>query len=659
MRARGHRHRWATLAITAAVAGLVWAALFGADLRWPAGLVWVRPLLHFPQVQLTKWEFTACDKLLFGMRGSLPTPRNVVIVAIDGQSTKAEHLGTWPFSRGIHAELIRRLNALGARVIAFDVVIDAERANDAEGDQDLVDTCRKAGNVIMASQIAADALKMGENTAGAEGVGLTTMQVPFPALMDACPIGLANFGTSLDSMVRRGEVFYRGDQVERLLGYRVPTLGVAAAARALGVSTESLVQSSELRVGKTRIPLDPDGGFWINFAGERGRIRNLQYMQIIPENWGPPVGLESVIRDAVVFVGATDRMLHDDIPTPYEAKFPGVEVHATVASMLLNNLPVLRWPQWSAVLLAALFALCVSGVSVGRHPVVGLATLAGLALVYCVAAAAAFSVGSVWVPVVAPLMGAGTAYVGGLLYKYLVEEREKRRISALFSKYVSKDVARELMDQEDAAVLGKSRKLPVTCLFSDIRGFTSLSEKMTAEEVVALLNEYFNKMVGVVFEHRGTLDKYVGDAIMATFGVPKSYGNDAERACVVALRMLEVLRALQEKWAAEGRAGLDIGIGVNTGDAVVGNIGHVERLEFTCIGDTINTASRLEGLNKEMGTRALISQSTWEAVQSLDLFEVRKLPPATVKGKAEPVQVYELVGWKAATRPGEAAAAAR
>lgn len=610
------RNAVAALAITVAVLALMWSA----------------GRLHATAVALTKLEYTVCDTLLFGARGPLPTPEDVVVVAIDPLSV--QNLGQWPFPRSYHAELVNRLAEMGAKVVAFDIVMDVGRGD--QDDRELVDACRNAGNVIMAAQVDAS-----EDSIG--GHRRTTLVMPFEELREVCALGTVNFTKEEDSKVRFASA---GHEVA---GVQIPLLSVHAAASFLGVDAERLVTGNTLHVGETRIPLDSSGRFLINYVGKQKDVRTFSYCQFLPPP-GESIGVPAEhIRDKVVFVGVTDPLEQDVVDIPYENTFPGVTVHANIASMLIRNQPIRRLPAGFGLLFAAVFAAGLSAASVSRRPQWAAISLVALITAYSMVAASLFSSAGIWIPVVVPLLGAALATIGGIIYGYLVEGRERRRISSLFSKYVSRDVARELMEDEGAAQLGTSRKLPVTCLFSDIRGFTSISERLSPEEVVAMLNQYFDRMVECVFENRGTLDKYVGDAIMATFGVPKSFGNDAERACRTAVRMREELTALQEMWAAEGRTGIDIGIGINTGDAVVGNIGHHERMEFTCIGDTINTASRLESLNKELGTKVLISQSTYDAIRDLGLFEVRRLPPAHVKGKAEAIQVYELLGW---AKPG-------
>jgi len=225
------------------------------------------------------------------------------------------------------------------------------------------------------------------------------------------------------------------------------------------------------------------------------------------------------------------------------------------------------------------------------------------------------------------------------LYRVLVEEQEKRKVRGAFQQYVSPEVIRRLLSDPERV---KPRKTSVTVLFSDIRGFTSISEKLDAQELADLLNGYLTEMTRIIFRNQGTLDKYIGDAVMAIWGAPFDEPSHAKRCCEAAVSMLARLEDLKQEWRARGQPVLDIGIGVNTGVASVGNMGSALRYGYTAIGDTVNLASRLEGLNKEYGTRIIISDSTRAALKS-DQILVRELDLIRVKGKMEPVTIYELM----------------
>lgn len=230
-------------------------------------------------------------------------------------------------------------------------------------------------------------------------------------------------------------------------------------------------------------------------------------------------------------------------------------------------------------------------------------------------------------------------YLAISTYKVGVEEREKRKIKNIFSKYLSSNVVEELIKSEDIKLGGERKEVSV--LFSDIRGFTSMSEKLTPEEVVTLLNEYLSEMTDAIFTYGGTLDKFIGDAVMAIFGTPKFQKDHAIRAVKTGFLMLNKLTMLNEKWEKQGKQKFKIGIGINTGIAVAGNMGSLKRLEYTVIGDTVNLASRLEALNKELDTQFLISEYTYEQVKNF--VKVRRFDNVAIKGKQEKLIVYEVV----------------
>jgi adenylate cyclase len=233
-----------------------------------------------------------------------------------------------------------------------------------------------------------------------------------------------------------------------------------------------------------------------------------------------------------------------------------------------------------------------------------------------------------------------TIYLIITVYRYFTEEREKKKIRGAFQYYLTASVITEILKDPSKLKLGGDKK-NLTVMFSDIRGFTTISEKLTPEELVRLLNEYLTVMTDIVFKYEGLLDKYIGDAIMAVFGAPLEQPDHALRGCQTALEMMAELKVLQERWAQEGRPYVDIGVGINTGDMVVGNMGSNMRFDYTVMGDHVNLSSRLEGINKEYGTHIVLSEFTYEVVKE-EMF-CRELDSVRVKGKKLPVKIYELI----------------
>jgi adenylate cyclase len=239
-----------------------------------------------------------------------------------------------------------------------------------------------------------------------------------------------------------------------------------------------------------------------------------------------------------------------------------------------------------------------------------------------------------------PTLNLGFIYLGVTGYRYMTEEKEKKKIRGAFQYYLTASVVEEMLKNPDKLKLGGEKK-DLTVLFSDIRGFTSISEQMTPEGLVKFLNEYLTTMTDIVFKYDGLLDKYMGDAIMAIWGAPLDQPDHVKRACLAALDMVEELHRLQKKWSAEGMPYLNIGIGVNAGPMVVGNMGSDRRFDYTVMGDSVNLGSRLEGLNKTYGTNIIASEMTFEKVR--EEFLGRELDLVRVKGKDRPVKIYELL----------------
>jgi len=346
-------------------------------------------------------------------------------------------------------------------------------------------------------------------------------------------------------------------------------------------------------------------------------------------------------KDKIVLVGASATGIGDLRVTPFGGlDFPGVEIHANLIDNILNRQFLNRRGKEA---LTDLFFILLFGIPLGfwlavvqpRWMAFGFALLLPFAaIVYF-----AFLHGS-WLNFIVPALFTLVPNVSLVaLYRVLIEEQEKRKVRGAFQQYVSPEVIRRLLADPERV---KPRKSEITILFSDVRGFTSISESLDAQELADLLNGYLTEMTRIIFRNQGTLDKYIGDAVMALWGAPFDEPDHATRACEAALSMLARLAELQKEWRAQGRPVMDIGVGINTGVASVGNMGSSLRYGYTAMGDSVNLASRLEGLNKEYGTRIIISDSTYKVLRS-DRVLVRELDMIRVKGKLLPVTIYEVL----------------
>ena len=352
-----------------------------------------------------------------------------------------------------------------------------------------------------------------------------------------------------------------------------------------------------------------------------------------------PIVDPAEFKDKIVFIGTSAAALSDVFQTPFgKATMPGIQLHASMADSVLSNRFIRRAEPASQLGVTVLAAVAV-GVATAMLPF----TAAALAALAAIGAWSWVSLvlfrGGLWIDLVQPVAAIAVALFGGTAYRYFVEDREKRKMRHLFGRYVAKDVCEQLIANPNLAELGGKRR-EMTVLFSDIRGFTTVTEKGDPEALVAQLNEYFSRMVDVVFRHHGTIDKFVGDMVMALFGAPLDDEAHADHAAAAACDMVKELGELNRKWAAEGRAQLDIGVGINSGDMIAGNIGSSSIMSYTVIGDNVNLGARLESLNKEYGTRIIISDATRARLKGA--YDIRPLGDVVVKGKTRPVAIFEL-----------------
>jgi len=384
----------------------------------------------------------------------------------------------------------------------------------------------------------------------------------------------------------------------------------------------------------------------VNFHGPARTYRYVSFADVVQKKFAP-----ATFKDKIVLIGASATGIGDLRVTPYGSlDFPGVEIHANLIDNMLNRSFLKRGVKQA---LTDLGWILVFGILLGMWLAVvqprwlgfGFLLLAPFAgVIYW-----AFLDGW-WLNATVPALFTlvpNVSLVG--LYRVLVEEQEKRKVRGAFQQYVSPEVIRRLLSDPERV---KPRKTDVTVLFSDIRGFTSISEKLDAQELADLLNGYLTQMTRVIFRHQGTLDKYIGDAVMAIWGAPFDEPGHATRCCEAAIDMLARLAEKQQEWRTRGQPILEIGIGINTGVASVGNMGSSLRYGYTAMGDSVNLASRLEGLNKEYGTRIIISESTRAALEN-DRILIRELDLIQVKGKHLPVTIFEILTADISTDAGK------
>ena len=387
---------------------------------------------------------------------------------------------------------------------------------------------------------------------------------------------------------------------------------------------------------KAEARTDDLGRVYINYHGPSYTYPHYSMADVI-EHKVPP----QAFSGKIVLVGATATGIGDLRTTPFGGlDYPGVEIHANVIDNILHQNFLHRGAKQSLwdVLLILFFGIPL-GIWMALVSPRWMGCGVFLLLLLTAVDYLAFLNGS-WLNFTIPALTLTANVILVSLFRVLVEEKEKRRVRTAFGQYLSPEVVRRLLLNPE---LVEPRKTEITVMFSDIRGFTTISEKLDAQELALFLNQYLSDMTKIVFERSGTLDKYIGDAVMAFWGAPFEEEKHATLACQTALDMMARIRDMQKKWQAEGKPPLDIGIGLNTGVASVGNMGSSLRYGYTALGDSVNLSSRLEGLNKDYGTHILVNETTYLAVKDSE-FVFRELDLIRVKGKLQPVVIYELIG---------------
>ena len=385
------------------------------------------------------------------------------------------------------------------------------------------------------------------------------------------------------------------------------------------------------------IPIDKEGCMNINYIGTSGSYQFYPYYYFYNDG---TINNDS-LKDKICLVAAYSGtgIATDKHKSPYGDMF-GIEHHANALNTILNQEFLYNLSDVQNVIIMLIIAL-VLGYLLGRVNILASIIITFVLLLgYVLTGYILFDVKNIIIAFPAPLMMIGFNFALIIAFRVITEQKEKRYIRQTFSKFVSKSVVDDLLKHPEKLKLGGEKKI-LTVLFSDIRGFTSISEKLTPEQLVEHLNEYLQAMTDIVMKYDGTLDKYVGDELMAFWGAPIPQEDHAYLSCKASLEMMTVLNRLNEHWVSIGKPHLDIGIGLNSGDMVVGNMGSTSRMDFTLMGDNVNLGARLEGTNKVYGTHIIISEFTYEFVK--DKIIARELDLIRVKGKHLPVKIYELV----------------
>jgi adenylate cyclase len=544
---------------------------------------------------------------------------SIVVVAIDDPSF-AEIGLKWPWPRTLHAALLRDLHAAGARAVAFDIIFDTP-SRDAADDADFAAALKESGNVVLASdwQETAD-----------QAFSVTQWIEPIPVLRDAAQaVGVARLPLDPDKKMRRSPATFQGE----------PSLALAVARLQPGFAP----------------PKDPEAARLLHYNGDtRFGITTKSYYQVL-EHLLPA----DVFKDKIVLVGlamaAAPVLLHSDVfLTPYPNPVPGVLIQATALDSMLRSRYIRdQFATFAATaLLGLVLALLLSFLFYRAGAFVGFAAVLGLGLMLVAGSYLSYSSLQARIPVISPFLTVVLVFAVCYLYRFILGIVERRMILGAFKHYLAPAIVDSIIKDPAQLRLGGAA-YEVTVIFTDLAGFSTISEKLSPEKLHDLLTSYFREMMDILLVENATLDKFIGDAIMVYFGCPVVDPAHPLQACRAALRMQDRLHALNAGWKTEGYPHLHMRIGINSGSVVAGNMGTESIFNYTILGDNVNLASRLEGVNKEYGTATIISEDTWRQVA--DRVSTRELDRIRVKGKNAPVAIYELAALAGELAPAAAA----
>lgn len=615
--------------------------IFGAFIAFMSAILalFLAKLSQFENFELKTYDAR------FNLRGAVETEQDsIVIVAIDDQSFISLRK-KWPFPRWLYAKAILNLSEAGARLIVVDIEFTEPSDNNTD-DLALARAIQRAGNVILAGKLTQEY--------ASNGTYNSYFLPPVDYFAQAADgWGLINVVEDPDGFIRRYLLF------EQKNNHTVLPLALLTFLKSQpGPQTVHIAQDGHFILGDRRIPKEDFNTMLINYRGPAKTFPTYSFSTVLddatfdlPEDEDTDIfeihKLEGTFKDKIVFIGASAEELQDNKLTPFfsykgkKQKMPGVEMHANALSTVKRGDFIVSQSGFITFLLVLIAAFLTMALTKWLKPFKAMFAVVGVVVAYLIWCFYAFIHQLVWVQFTAPALAIALSYVGNVVHQTLTEQRERVRIKKTWQHFMARNVIDKMLESGEMPSFGGERR-ELTVLFSDIRGFTTFTEKHNSQAVVNKLHEYLSAMVDVIFANEGTLDKFVGDEIMAIFGAPHPYENHPEKACVTALEMVDRLRFLQRKWSSNKQDYFQIGIGINSGKMIVGNLGSEQLFDYTVIGDDVNLGARLEGANKQYGTTIIISESTYRHVRQKAV--VRELDLVRVKGKKRPVRIFELRG---------------
>ncbi len=602
-----------------------------------------------------------------GVVRDLASNPDVIILEISDDAIKAlPKKFPWPYN--YYAHLITNLERAGAKIIAFDIIWDTPAGPEQKLDYDsLWNVIHRYRNIVLSGRVDIN-IGMGKYSVKKYSDNYNNIFYGADSL-----IGIVNIRNDRDGIFRRYQPF------TYINGKQVPTFSIAVLKAYYGIPADSELtfDSHAFHFQNHSIPNSDGTSTILNYYGPTRTFKYLQFSDVMDDHefktrdeltLGTDINTfddsdfgylkTNIFKNKIILVGSSLPEFKDLLPVPLNNSSRagdnltnGVEVHATMVQNVLDGFYIQYPPPWIEISITFLLGfLIIFGVLKiakwkTQHPF--LIELA--AIIFLIAFITGLFFGTLWLFIahsilaqfVGPCFTIVSCYLGASAYRYYDERKQKLKIKEMWGHYLSPVVVNEIIaDPKKLRLGGEQREL--TVLFSDIEEFTTFSEKITPEELVTVLNEYLNAMMFIIMQNNGTFDKSVGDAIMAFWGAPIPQKEHAINACLTALEMQLALISMREKWIAEGKSPIKMRVGINTGLMVVGNMGGAERFNYTVMGDSVNLGSRLEGANKQYGTSIMISESTY--LQAREYIRVRELDLLVVKGKTEPIRVYELIG---------------
>lgn len=588
---------------------------------------------------------------------------DIVVITIDDKSIERYR---WPWKRSLYAKMFEYFNEYSKpKIIGYDAILSS--SEDKESDAVLFNTLNKIDNLVVGFSPLAEKNKT-------EQTYITKFNKKFKInISDKRTI---KYPSIYNSISRFPDAYFNSVKYAGSVNVNQDYDGTLRRADSIVTVNDTNYPSLALRMylllnNTDRITITNDGvivddtGLVIpsytvpqgmqNFTRYYRRLPNSEYthkkysaIDIIDsldkiKQGKTPVINPDEFKDKIVFIGANAKgaglALEDALPTPILQRHPGVDIQATILENLINN-QFIKATSFLQDILTIIILSIAAFIIISRFSIFkSLISLTLLGICYFIFTIICYRNG-ISPNVITPLAIQLITMIFGYSYKFILEGRNKEKIKNAMGKYLSQDIMKNVVQNIDDIKLG-GKKANVTVLFADIRGFTSMSEKMTAEEVSVILNEYFSEIEPIITKYNGVINKFIGDAVMAIFGEPIQDIHHPQNAVRCACAMLKKVDQLQDKWLFEGKPKIEIGIGINTGEAFVGNIGSEKRLEYTVIGDTVNLASRIESYNKVYKTNMLISSSTYSYVS--DIVDVIKIADVTIRGKAKKMDIYEVL----------------